>query len=70
MSLTYKLNRHCKHCGKLINDKSKTGCCRLCYNKYEMLGKNNPFYGKKHSNETIEHLKEKCKIASTEKWKD
>ena len=35
-----------------------------------MIGENNPFFGKKHKKETINLLKEKCKIASENKWKD
>lgn len=70
MSVTYKLERKCKHCGKKIGDKNKSGYCLKCYNKYGMLGENNPFFGKKHKKETIDAMKEKCKIASENKWKD
>lgn len=67
MSATYKLNRHCPVCGKRIADKSKTGFCNI---HRDRTGVNNPFYGKTHSKETIDLLKEKCKIASTKKWED
>ncbi len=70
MSLKYTLNKHCKHCGKLISDSNKTGYCKICYPKYGMFGENNPFYGKTHKKETIEHMKEKCKIASENLWKN
>jgi len=70
MSLKYTLNKHCKHCGKLISDSNKTGYCKSCYHKYGMFGENNPFFGKSHKKETIEHMKEKCKIASENLWKN
>lgn len=67
MSDTFKLNRHCPVCGKLISDKNKTGFC----NKHrDRTGKNNPFYGKKHSKETLNIIKEKTQKASTELWKN
>jgi len=47
----------CK-CGKKIKGTAKF--CKKCYFKQRnTLGKNNPFYGKKHSEETIEKLKKK-----------
>lgn len=65
MSDTYKLNRTCPTCGKRISDKNKSGYC----NRHrDRTGSNNPFYGKTHSQETINSLKEKCSIASTKKW--
>lgn len=70
MKRTYTLERTCKHCGKKISDQNKSEYCKDCYPKYGMLGENNPFYGKKHSTETKNILKEKCKIASKNKWKD
>jgi len=70
MSASYKLNKKCKHCGNRISDTNKSGFCFKCYPKYGMFGENNPFYGKKHSKECINSMKEKCRIASTEKWKD
>lgn len=67
MSDTYKLNRTCPTCGKRISDKNKSGYC----NRHrDRTGSNNPFYGKTHSQETINSLKEKCKIASKKKWED
>lgn len=67
MSDTYKLNRICPTCGKRISDKNKSGYC----NRHrDRTGSNNPFYGKTHSQETINSLKEKCKIVSTKKWED
>lgn len=44
--------KFCK-CGKRIGCSNKT--CRDCQDK---TGKNNPFYGKKHSKETIEKIKQ------------
>lgn len=70
MGRIYKLNRTCKLCGKPICDTSKSGYCGSCYMHFGMCGENNPFYGKTHTKETKEVLKEKCKIASTKKWID
>ena len=70
MPTTYKLNKHCKHCGDLISDINKSGYCKKCYPKYGMIGENNPFYGKTHSKEVIEKMKVKCKIASENLWKN
>lgn len=67
---TFLLNRICEHCGTNISDQNKSNFCCKCYPKYGTLGKNNPFFGKKHSKQTIELLKEKCKTASINKWKD
>lgn len=67
MSNTYKLNRTCPTCGKSISDKNKSGYC----NRHrDRTGTNNPFYGKTHSQETINSIKEKCKITSTKLWED
>lgn len=67
MSDTYKLNRHCPTCGKRISDKNKSGYC----NKHrDRSGSSNPFYGKNHTQETINSLKEKCKVAAKKKWGD
>ena len=67
MSHTYKLNRTCPTCGKSISDKNKSGYC----NRHrDRTGTNNPFYGKTHSQETINSIKEKCKIASTKLCED
>lgn len=70
MTKTFKLCKKCKHCGKEIGDRNKSGYCLKCYNKYGMFGENNPFFGKTHKKETIDAMKEKCKIASENKWKD
>ena len=56
MSHTYKLNRTCPTCGKSISDKNKSGYC----NRHrDRTGTNNTFYGKTHSQETINSIKEK-----------
>lgn len=70
MSKTYLLNRKCSQCGKLIFDQSKTGMCGECYKHFPKTGKMNPFYGKHHSAETINSIKEKTKTASENLWKN
>lgn len=57
----------CPICGKVLSKDNKSGFC----NKHrDRTGENNPFFGKRHSKETIEILKKKCKIATEELWKD
>lgn len=70
MKQTFFLERTCSHCGKLINDNNKSGFCRKCYVKYGKYGKNNPFYGKKHTKETIENIRNKCAKASKILWEN
>lgn len=67
MSATYKLNKHCPVCGRLLADKNKSGYCNL---HRDRTGENNPFYGKKHSDEVLSAMKEKCKNASLKKWEN
>lgn len=57
----------CPICGKVLLKKNKSGFC----NKHiDRTGSNNSFFGKKHSKETIEIIKDKCKISSKELWKN
>lgn len=65
-----KYERNCPECNKLITYKSsnsfyqarkKNSNCHLCsykknLGKHNFKGKNNPFYGKKHSKETKERM--------------
>lgn len=67
MSNVYKLNRKCSKCSIKITDKNKSGLSLVHVDK---SGKNNSFYGKKHSIEVINIIKEKCKLASEKLWKD
>lgn len=67
MSATYKLNRVCPVCKKLLSDKNKTGYC----NKHrDRTGANNSFYGKHHSKETVEQIKKTCAIRTHELWQN
>lgn len=59
----------CKKCGKEISRRAKTGHCKDCVVR-DNSGKNNPFYGKKHTKETIETIKRKNKKASKKLWQD
>lgn len=67
MSLTYKLNKHCPKCGCRISDKNKSGYCNL---HRDRTGINNPFYGKHHTKESLDKIKDICKIRSEELWKN
>ena len=67
MPTMYKLGKTCKVCGKKLSDLNKTGFCSV---HRDRTGANNPFFGKKHSKETLAKAKEKCRKASIEKWKD
>ena len=44
----------CKDCGIRITPQSKSGLCRSCC----QLGKRNGFYGKRHTDETKQHIRE------------
>lgn len=52
-----KLNRKCSKCRKQIDDRSKSGLCIKCCR----LGNLNPFYNRKHTIKTRQHMKEKAK---------
>lgn len=61
----YKLGKKCLKCGSRLLDKNKTGFC----NKHrDRTGKNNPFFGKHHSKETIEKSRPKLSSASKKLW--
>jgi G:T-mismatch repair DNA endonuclease (very short patch repair protein) len=64
--MSFKLNKKCKTCGKLLTDINKTGYCN---SHRDRTDKNNPFYGKKHSREMIETTKEKLAQISKNLWK-
>lgn len=64
-NIKFCLLHYCPICNLELSKKNKTGYC----NKHrDRSGENNSFFGKKHSIETINKLKEKCSIASREKW--
>jgi len=63
----YKLNKKCIICNKNILDKNKTGFC----NKHrDRTGKNNPFYGKKHTIEYKEKARIRSSISTKKLWQD
>lgn len=59
----------CKKCGTLIRKESKTGYCVHCKG-IVTSGINNPFFGRKHSQETINKIKEKNSVASKKLWEN
>lgn len=65
MSQTYRLNKHCKVCNKLISDKNKSGFCKI---HRDITGSNNPFYGKHHTPEAITRIKNTCTLRSHDLW--
>lgn len=67
MDSHYNLGKKCKKCGKPIINKSKTGYCN---HHRDRTGKNNPFYGKKHSKESLEKSKKNRSAASKKLWQD
>lgn len=67
MSITYKLNRICPICGTKISDKNKSG---FCNRHRDRTGKNNPFFGKHHSKETVEQIKKTCAVRTHELWQN
>jgi group I intron endonuclease len=54
-----------KHLGKKLSEKTRK---KISENHHDISGKNNPMYGKKHSPETIEKLKEKAKNRTKRFW--
>lgn len=63
----FDLLPRCDKCGKELSKNNKYGYCAKCRDK---SGENNPFYGKQHSEEVIEKLRESSRISTHEKWKD
>lgn len=59
--------RYCKTCGCLLSKNCKGDYCN---HHRDRTGKNNPFYGKKHSEETKKILIEKCSEATKKLWED
>lgn len=62
-----KIKKICKKCNKVLSRNNKSG---FCNSHRDRSGVNNPFYGKTHDHETLITIKEKCRIASIELWKD
>jgi len=46
-----------KHIGKIVSEETKK---KISENHHDISGKNNPMYGKKHSAETIEKIRQKA----------
>ena len=58
----------CKKCGKELSKRGKlTGFCNICRDR---TGENNSFFGRVHSKETVNKIKEKGKTASIQLWKN
>jgi len=53
-----------KHLGKMLSDETKK---RISENHHNVNGENNPMYGKKHSPETIEKIRQKALERSLKK---
>jgi len=51
--------------GRVLSDETKK---KISQNHHDISGKNNPMYGKKHSPETIEKLREKAKNRLKRIW--
>ena len=54
-----------KHLGKFVSEETKK---KISENHHDISGKNNPMYGKNHSPETIEKMREKAKSRSKRFW--
>ena len=48
----YSEGKTCVKCGIPIRNQNIHGYCKNCYSKYYAVGEHNPFYGKKHSEES------------------
>ena len=62
-----RIPRYCATCGALLSKDNKSG---YCAHHRDRTGPNNPFYGKTHSEKTLNQLKVSCKNAATKKWQD
>lgn len=60
-------DRKCLKCGGKVSKNSKSGNCTKCRDR---SGINNPFYGKTHSKETVDIIKEKTSAASKKLWQN
>ena len=61
------VKRNCIKCTKPIGRKNSSGYCNHCRDR---TGANNPFFGKKHKQESIDQAKEKLSSISKQKWLD
>ena len=59
--------RFCKKCGKLLSKNCKGEYCNI---HRDRTGANNPFFGKKHSEETKKKLIKSCSEASKKLWEN
>jgi len=53
--------RNCDICGKYYTGRGNMYCSRFCFgkgNRIKQIGENGPMFGKKHTSETIEKMKE------------
>lgn len=50
----FKKGLRCKHCGKPVDDRNKTGSCAHCRMTIDQRGAGNHMYGKKFSKEELE----------------
>ncbi len=57
---------NCIKCGKGVSKNCKKGYCNACRDR---SGKNNPFWGKKHSKEIMDRIKRGNSIAFKKLWK-
>ena len=61
------IKKTCKTCGIKLSKNNKG---EYCNHHRDRTGKNNPFYGKKHTQKTCNTLKVKCKDASKLMWQN
>lgn len=57
--------KYCNKCGVVLSKNNKYGVCNRCRDR---TGGNNPFYGKHHTQETINKTKEKLSSISKSLW--
>ncbi len=57
---------NCLKCGKKVSKNCHLGYCNSCRNR---SGKNNPFFGRKHSKETLDRIKKRNSLAFKKLWK-
>lgn len=62
----YKKGLRCKHCGKLVNDRNKTGSCAHCRMTIDQRGAGNHMFGKVFSEEE----RKRCADATRKLWEN
>ena len=62
-----RIIKYCEKCNKQLSKKNKGIHCNHCRDR---SGQNNPFFGKRHTDNVLQLLQHKCKHAAQKLWKN